>query len=195
MFCASQAMAQELEITPFAGYMWGGNLRVYTGELRAGDGPNYGLALNYSLTPGTQLEGFWFIQSAKMKFIEYGLYENETSVFDLNTNYIHVGILREMNDGQVVRPFGTFSMGTTIFNSKDSFYSSIWRFSVGLGAGAKFYFSDRFGFRLQGRLLLPIYFSGAGVWCGTSGNCNYGISSATIIAQGDISAGFIIVIR
>ena len=175
--------------------MWGGDLRVYSGNLRGADGPNFGLALNYSIAQGTQLEGFWFIQSGDLKFYEYGVYDDILHVFDMNTNYIHLGILSEMNHEGAVRPFGTFSLGTTIFNIDDSYYNTVWRFSVGFGAGSKFYISDRIGFRIQGRLLMPIYFSGAGVWCGADGYCAYGTASPSIMAQADITGGIIIVIQ
>ena len=194
LFISSSSLAQQLELTPFAGYMWGGDLRVYTGEIRGSDGMNYGLALNYTISEGTQLEGFWFLQSGMMNFKEYGQWEDENYLFDVNTNFIQFGVLKEMGQGNVFRPFGTFSLGTTIFNPSDSNLNSSWRFSISLGLGAKIYFSDRIGFRLQSRFLMPMYASGAGVWCGTGG-CRYGIAATTVVAQADVTGGIIIVLK
>ena len=194
IFSISNSFAQELEITPYAGYMWGGDLRVYTGELRGSDGTNFGLSIDYKVAPGTYFEAFWFIQSGTMNYKEYGQWEDQTFVSDLTTNYFHIGILREMNEDKKFRPFGTFTLGTTIFDPKDSFYSSEWRFSLSLGAGAKYYFSDRIGLRIQGRFMMPMYFSGSGIWCST-GNCSYGVAATTIIAQADVTGGLIIVLK
>ena len=196
-FClllSSISTAQQIEITPFAGYMWGGDLRVYTGEIRGSDGLNFGLALDYTLNPGTQLEGFWLLQSGTMNFKEYGVYEDEDHLFDANTNYIHLGVLQEMGQGATFRPFGTLGLGTTIFNPKDPDLYTNWRFSLSVGLGAKIYFTDRIGFRLQSRFLMPMYNSGAGVWCGTRG-CSYGIAATTIVAQADVTGGIIVIIK
>lgn len=194
LFISIFSSAQQLEITPFVGYMWGGDLRVYTGEVRGSDGMNYGLALDYRVAGSTQLEGFWFLQSGKMVFKEYGQWEDEEYLFDVNTNFIQFGVLQEFGQGQTFRPFGTLGLGTTIFNPKDIDYESSWRFSISLGLGAKIYFTDRIGFRLQGRFLMPMYASGSGVWCATGG-CSYGVAATTVVAQADVTGGIIVVIK
>ena len=191
IFSSTSTQAQELEIAPTVGYFWGGKLRTYYGELRLGEGMNYGLSMNYSVAPGTLFEAFWTISSTDVNYFEYGFNEF-TDQFKINTNYIHIGVVQEMNYGEAFRPYGVFTFGTTIFSPEK--YGTYWQFSLGLGGGLKFYASDRIGFKVQGRFLLPIYFRGGGLWCGTGG-CGYGLSAGTAIAQGDVTAGLVIVLQ
>jgi len=53
------------------------------------------------------------------------------------------------------------------------------------------WFSDRIGIRLQGRLLMPLYFAGAGVYFG-SGGSGLSVGAGSTILQGDLTAGLII---
>jgi Outer membrane protein beta-barrel domain len=191
LFSVSTAQAQELELTPTVGYFWAGKLRTYDGELRLGEGISYGLTLNYALAPGTLFEAFWTISKTDATFFEYG-FNDFTDGFNLTTNYIQFGVIQEMNYGEAFRPYGVFTAGTTIFSPE--FSGTYWQFSLGLGGGLKYYVSDRIGIRVQGRFLLPVYFRGGGIWCGTGG-CGYGLSAGTAIAQGDVTAGLIFVLR
>ena len=185
-FSTSSAQAQELEIIPTAGYFWGGTLRTYYGDLKLGNGASYGLTMNYSIAPGTLFQAFWSLSSTTAEYYEYG-FSDATEQYDLNTNYIHLGVVQEMNNGEAFRPYGMFTMGTTLFNSDQ--FNTIWQFSLGLGGGLKYYFSDRIGFQVQGRFLLPVYWTG-GSWYG-----GYGYSGGTAIAQGDVTGGIVIVLR
>lgn len=187
LFSFSTIQAQELEITPTVGYFWGGHVRTYYGEIELGNDMNYGLTIDYSTAPGTQFEISWFISQAKASYFEYG-YDFGTDERDLTTNYIHLGVTQEMNYGEAFRPFGTFTLGTTIFDTEENY--AVWRFSMALGAGMKYYFNERIGLRAQGRFLLPMYFGG-----GYYGYYGYGVSTSSAVAQWDVSGGLIIVIR
>ena len=152
---------------------------------------SYGLTGDMSVAPGTLFEISWFINSSDATYYEYGYFDYLDN-FKLTTNYIHLGIVQEMNYGESFRPYGLFSMGTTIFSSKE--YYDVWRFSLGIGGGLKYYFSDTFGLKFQGTFLLPVYFNGGGIYCGTGG-CGYGIYSGTAVAQGDVKLGLVIVLQ
>jgi len=87
------------------------------------------------------------------------------------------------------------SAGITWFNMTSHGVSDHVSFSAALGGGVKFFFSDRIGIRLQGRLLLPMYFSGGGLFVGIgSGGTSSGVSVSTgvLAVQGDFSGGLII---
>jgi hypothetical protein len=180
--------AQNIEFAPHVGYMLGGNFRGYEGEVKIGDGLNYGFTLDFEMAPGTQFEFMYNRLDSDLKLRAYNRSGDE-HLFDLSTQYFQVGALREGSDGNV-RPFGTFTMGTTVFDPKSPEYNSLWRFSIGLGGGVKAFVSDRIGIRLGARLLMPVYFSGGGLWCGTGG-CSVGIGTGTAIAQGDFTGGLI----
>lgn len=184
----------KVEITPFGGYMFGGKLRFYEGELKVEDNVNYGILLDFALARDTKLEFFWSQMSTTARFKTYYGFDfpELADPFDVNVNYIQIGGVQEADvNNDKVKPFGAFTLGATYFNPTDSQINDSWRFSVTLGGGAKFWFTDRIGIRLQGRLLMPLYFAGAGVYFGTGGS-GLSVGAGSTILQGDLTAGLII---
>ena len=107
---------------------------------------------------------------------------------------MQLGVLKEFKT-EVVRPFALGSFGAAWANLKDDGVNDIWRFSIALGGGAKFILSNRIGLRLQGRLLIPMYFYGGGFYLGIGGggpNGGVSLSSTSRVIQGDFSAGVIV---
>lgn len=186
LFSASTTQAQELELTPTVGYFWAGTFRTYSYDYKLGQGMNWGLTIDYSTAAGTMFEVFWTMSITDAERYLYGNNDSDRD-FKLTTNYIQVGVLQEMNYGGAFRPFGVFTLGTTIFSPEDD--GAYWQFSLGLGGGLKYYISDRIGIRAQGRFLLPVYWGGGAYYYGGS------YYSSTAIAQGDVSLGLIFVIQ
>ena len=184
----------KIEITPFGGYMFGGKLRFYEGELKIEDNANYGILLDIALAPDTKLEFFWSQMATTARFKSYyGFnFPELEDPFSVNVNYIQIGGVQEADiNNDKIKPFGAFTLGTTYFNPQESGMQDSWRFSVTLGGGAKIWFSDRIGIRLQGRLLMPLYFAGGGVYFGTGGS-GVSVGAGSTILQGDLTAGLII---
>jgi len=64
-----------------------------------------------------------------------------------------------------------FSPSTFVFeNGQKITPSDTWRFAMTFGGGAKIFFSDKLGIRLQARLMVPVFFSGAGMYVGQAGD-------------------------
>ncbi len=190
LFASLQTQAQQVEISSGAGYFIGGNVKTYYGEVDLGNNFNYGLSLDYFVNDNTFFEVFWFLNAAKATFIPYanGQFTDE---FDLNTNYIQLGVGKEANPEGKWRPFGLVSAGTTIFGSDIG--GTVWRLSFGLTGGLKYFFSDSFGLRAQTRFLVPMYFDDYAIWCKGS-DCSYGVSAGTTVIQWHFSLGLIIAI-
>ncbi|MCH6574186.1 MAG: hypothetical protein IH795_03120, partial [Bacteroidetes bacterium] len=83
---------------------------------------------------------------------------------------------------------GAFTVGATLFDAKDVPRSDEWLASITFGGGGKFDLSKSVGIRLQARILVPLIFSGGGLWCGTGG-CGVGVGSYTPFVQFDLTAG------
>lgn len=184
-----------VEITPFGGYQFGGKLQFYEGDLKINDGGNYGVALDVEVAPDTKVEIFWSQMNTTGQFRPtYGYEYLGSDPFDVNVGYIQIGSVREMALDNV-RPFGAFTLGTTYFIPKNTSgqiaYDDEWVFSVTLGGGAKIMFSDRVGIRLQGRLMLPMFWGGAGFTVGTGGS-GFTVGAGTSMVQGDFTGGLII---
>lgn len=192
----SSAAQGKLELTPFAGYQFGGKLRMYQGDLKFKDNMNYGLVLDYELATDTKLEFLWTQMNTTADFRPYYGWEEYRGSFDLGINYFQIGGVREINNGQV-RPFGAFTLGATYFAPQNTDIADSWQFSMTLGGGAKIWLSDRVGIRLQGRLLMPMYFTGVGLYAGigTGGvSGGLGVGAGATILQGDFTAGLMIAI-
>lgn len=171
-------------------YVWG-TMGFYEGEIRLQDGMSYGGSLVIpEVKYGTDLEVNYTRLDSKAKFRSYYNkpgYEDEE--FDLSINYIQIGVLKTFGHNDHVRPFGSFSMGTTIFSPKTDL-TDVWRFSVTLGAGAKIYLTERIGIILRARLLMPMYSRVVGFYVG-SGGSGLSLNTYSVVAQGDFTGGLI----
>ena len=181
----SETSAQT-EIFGFGGYMMTTSVPVAQGDLQVKDVPNYGLGVDFTLRRGVELELLWISEQTHVKIKRYpsGITDD---LFDMNTHYFQIGGVWEMGRGKT-RPFGAFTIGATLFDSKDATRKDEWLASLTLGGGGKFDLSKSFGIRLQGRILVPLIFSGGGLWVGTGG-VSVGVGSWTPFVQFDLTAG------
>ncbi|MCD4735615.1 MAG: hypothetical protein K8R53_06195 [Bacteroidales bacterium] len=181
-----QAFSQKgLELSGYTGWMLGGKVNLYDGSLKIDDGQNWGITLSLPVAPGIKAELMYNRLVSNLIVREYG---NVPYVYTkVATQYFHVGAVRELVSEGMVRPYGTGTMGVAIFSDREGFDSDRWRFSVGLGGGLKIFPTELVGFRLQARMLVPMYFNG--IWLGTGGG---GVSASSSIIQGDFTGGLIL---
>lgn len=188
----SYAQINYVDLVPTAGYHFGGRAYFYEGDIKVDNNATYGITLSLPVGWGVSGEFAFSRSDSKMRFFpkipEY--YPDEKSVA---SNYFLVGAMKELGEGPLIG-FGGLTVGVAWFDIKDQAVSDVVRFSMSLGAGAKYMFSDRVGIRIQGRLLMPMYFSGGGMYCGIGGggsSCGVGVGGGISILQGDISGGLI----
>jgi hypothetical protein len=131
------------------------------------------------------------------QFTPYSGYPGYTSEkTSMTTSYFQVGVLKSLVlDNPNIKPFGSLSVGATLFNLHD--YTDTWSFSVSMGVGVKIMFSDHVGIMLRGRLLMPMSYAGTGAYCGigTGGSsCGLSVNGYVQPFQGDFNGGLIIAI-
>ncbi|MCU4176816.1 hypothetical protein [Carboxylicivirga sp. N1Y90] len=180
-----------IEIAPLYGYQLNGKVNGYRATFNMKDAANYGVAISMRTTHNTHVE--FAYTNSKTTGVLSDFVSGDTDTYNMNINYFQIGGIRDVLDGPIV-PYGTASLGVGWFNMKDAEVSDHVAFSAALGGGVKFFLSDHIGIRLQGRLLLPMYFSGGGLFIGGgSGGASGGVSVSTgvIAAQGDFSGGLI----
>ncbi len=191
---------QGVELTPFVGYQFGGSMKFIEGKLKIDDNLNYGLTMDIPLQGVASLEMYWShmeSQASWNPYSGYGILFPDTAM-NMSVDYFQIGMLKQTDIGTgIVKGFGVFTLGATYFNVKETGIRDVWQFSITLGGGIKVFpfQSDRIGFRFQGRLLMPMYFGGTGAYCGigTGGaNCGVGVSTYSMLVQGDLTAGLII---
>lgn len=182
-----------IEFVPFAGYMFGGSVNYYEGKVKVENGMNYGGSLLVPVHGLLDLEINYTRMHSKASFSPYYGYPNlgyaETNVA---TNYIQVGgISKFYSQHTQITPFGSLSLGATWFVPEDASFSTVWRFSAAAGLGVKVMFNNILGIMLRGRLLMPMYFGGVGIYAGTGGS---GVSVNSVVAplQGDFNGGILI---
>ena len=184
---SSEALAQT-EIFGFAGYMTYSKIQAVEGDISFEDGLNYGGGIDVAMQRNTFVElNYSFNQTTARLRRFSGITE---TLFDMNTHYFQVGALYEMKKSpkQKAYPYALVTLGAVLFDPQDPKYSDEWRFSVSFGGGGKINLSERVGLRLQGRILLPMTFSGGGMWCGTGG-CSVGAAGWITLVQFDFTAG------
>lgn len=191
---------KHIELSPFAGYQFGGSIKFIQGKFKIDNGLNYGGMLSVELRHATQLEFSYSRMDTRGDWTPYGSYAIDfpSNTVDVTVSYFQAGTVKEViltNDQ--LRPFGLFSVGATWFQPKSENSQDEWLFSLAVGGGIKYFFSDHIGIRLQGRLLLPLIFNGAGFYFGfgTGGaSSGVGVSSTAPLVQGDFTGGLVFVL-
>jgi hypothetical protein len=178
--------------------MFAGSIQTTDGYIRLEDGPQYGGIFDYQVQRDTWVELSYAYLASHASFEPY--YVNSGSLltgFDMDVaiHYMQLGAIHQMPKGDV-QPFLGIAAGAAIMSPGASTYQNynledVWRFAMSATGGLKIYLSDRVGLRLQGRLLMPVYFSGGSVWFGTGG-ASVGVSGGIPVLQGDLGAGLMI---
>ena len=189
---ASPAWGQKVEITPFIGYQFGGTASLFNGDLKINDAANFGGIVDFTVRPGGQIEVSYTRQNTQLQWRPFvGTAEN----VDMAVDYWQIGGLGYVMKG-AARPFLSFTLGATHFIPDANTIGGRtiddeWRFSFVFGLGAKYFFSQRIGFRFAGHLYSTFLDTNSSIWCGVPSGCSFGFFGAGIF-QVDVQAGLTI---
>lgn len=179
-----------IEIMPFGGYMFGGNIETYRGIFDIKGNANYGITIGIPIKRILEAEISYFRMDTEGKFRPYQDSNNREYTYNMDVQYMQIGATKTFSV-EKVKPFTTFSLGATCFENKDDIdWKNLWAFSVILGAGFRMDINDLIALRLQGRFMMPLQYEGAGFCFGTGGT-DFELESSIIALQGDFSAGLI----
>ncbi|MCK5068660.1 MAG: hypothetical protein KAR16_14525 [Bacteroidales bacterium] len=184
--------AQIIEINGFTGIQLGGTAKLYDGDFRINDAQNYGGKLAVGLSTTTFAELSYMRADTDGTF--YPFIGTPSDVVRFSSNYIQAAGLQQVDFGRV-SPFATIGLGVTWWSPKSSQLNSKVQFSATVGAGLKLWLTDMIGIRLQGTMLMPMVYNGAGFGCGIgTGGSSCGANLYTRITpfQGEFSGGLII---
>ena len=178
----------KFEIVAQYGYSFGALIYTGSGEIRLDPGAWYGGALDFYLKRDIMLELSYYYRTSSLtqrggNAWEPGFSDN---LGNQTTNYIQVGSIKTFRKDKIA-PFLGGNIGLGWFSSDVPGSSTSTFFTVsGLG-GAKIYLSEHFGLRLQGRLILPIFWGSVGFYCG-GGGCGAGVGGTGTV-EGELSGG------
>jgi len=180
-FTPLPAMAADFEITPFAGYTWGGEFSdSVTGEtLKVDETANYGVMVDFKQDEQSQIELYFSRQATQLKANERLFTGNP--LFNLDIEYYHIGGTYGADSGKV-RPFVVGTLGVTHMVPQGPGLDALTKFSLSLGGGVKLFATDRVGLRLEGRWFGTLFNGSGSAFC-SSGAC-------AINVQGDLFSQF-----
>ncbi|GMR22707.1 MAG: hypothetical protein BMS9Abin37_1075 [Acidobacteriota bacterium] len=188
MFSANAiAQTRAVEITPFVGYQAGGSASSFDGSLAILADVNYGVAVDVRVTPDTTLQFLYNRQETDVDIRINDIFETIRLQEGLVVDYYHLGGSVEFPRGRL-RPYFAMTAGATRFDLAREGVRDEWRFSVGFGGGFKTYVSERFGFRVDARILPTFVNTNGGFFCSLPGGCLVSISSDFVV-QANASFG------
>ena len=180
--------AQRVEITPFGGFQFGGDLRIQSGDLDVSSGLNYGFTIDVSFTPGGKIEFLYTRQETDLE-LEDGTTGAVSTLFDMAVEFIHVGVVYEWNL-EKVKPFVVLTGGMTRMAPKGVDRESEQWASGMFGGGVKTFISEQVGVKAQGRLAFSLVRAGDELFCAPAiaGGCLVGLRRK-LMTQGMLTAG------
>ncbi len=183
------AHAQTVQVMPFGGYRFGGELyESITGtELDLDGAPSVGLAVDVPVGDGLSVTGLFSHQSVRVDVPRPGAPAERVR---LSIDHWQGGGTQEFGDGKA-RPFLVGLLGLTRYGGRGD---SETRFSVAVGGGVVLRANRHVGLRLDGRTY-AVFVDGDGD-DGSSGICTPGICiiglDVSIAWQAEFTAGLVI---
>ena len=189
---AQTVVEHKFEVTPYLGYAWSRGRDVLyggrVGTLVTNSSAMGGVAVDYHVGDQyTWLEFFYSRENTTMKF---ELADQSEDIADVVIEYFQFGGVFGVERKRAIW-YTIFTLGTTRYSAKDETSGDEWRFSIGVSLGAKIYFGERFGLRIQGQA--PYAFTGGDQTdfiCGDDGCVKNGGGRG--LWQFNVSAGLII---
>jgi len=174
----AQSHTDRFEITPFAGYTFGGgfNDSESNASVSLADSADFGLILNFREGPNTQWEIFYSLQQTDA---EVSGVSTVTAPLDINVHYLQGGGTYQ-GDGDKVRPFLALTVGAAHFDVKETGFDSDTFFAFSIAPGLQVNPSGRLGLRLEARVFGTLVKSGSTIFCesnpgGGSAGCAFTI--------------------
>jgi hypothetical protein len=186
LLAAPAAHAQTVQVAPFGGYRFGGDLyEIITGTALDIDGAaSFGAVGDVFFDLGRSITFIYSHQEAPIDVTVSGV---RTRV-RLSVDHWHGGATDELGGTPRVRPFLTGSLGLTRFGGSGD---SEVRFSMAAGGGVKLLASSRIGARLDGRVYAIFVDANAGTTICSPGICVLGLNVA-VVWQAEFTAGMVI---
>lgn len=145
-----------VELTPFAGYTWGGTIfagetRLFRTDAEVAPNPNFGVSLGIPINDnGMKLELMATRQMTELER-DTGLFDPSGELADIDVTYLHAGLQIPFGDSRNVRPYFVASAGIANLAPDVVGVSSESRFSASAGVGVKVGLNRGFGVKIEGR--------------------------------------------
>jgi opacity protein-like surface antigen len=144
------------ELTPFAGYRWGGTIFadqsfLFNEDVDVAANPNFGISLGIPLgDSGMKLELMANRQMSELE-TDSGLFEPNNEVADIDITYLHAGLQIPFARSRNVTPYAIVSAGLANLDPQINGVSDENRFSASAGVGVKLPMSQILSIKIEGR--------------------------------------------
>jgi hypothetical protein len=184
------ATAGDLEVTPFAGYTWGGQFTdsVTGTSLKVDETTDYGIIVDFKQEELSYVELYFSRQATQLQADKGALTGNP--LFDLDIEYYHIGGTIGKGSGKV-QSFMAATIGATHMVPKGPGLDALTKPSFSFGGGVKLFATDRIGLRLDGRWFGTVFNGSGSAFC-SSGACAIELQGH-LFSQFVANAGLIIV--
>lgn len=142
---AAPTPAQQIEITPFVGYQFGGELDEIgevTTTFDLEQSPTWGLMLDFGITALDQVEFYYSSQGTELN-------RGVEPAVGVTIDSYQIGAIHQYSPRKPINPYIGISLGATRFEIAGD---SDTRFSGSISGGVKMVVSDHLGFRFDGRV-------------------------------------------
>ncbi|HEY8197002.1 MAG TPA: hypothetical protein VIG04_08495 [Gemmatimonadales bacterium] len=189
---------KRFEITPYAGYQWGGSFDTQgngatpAGTLRLKDSFAWGVILSALKFGTSAIELTYLRQDSDVEFDPIGS-GGSTNLGGFAMNYVQIGGRQHFGRrDSPFKPFASISLGIAILDPKAESLDASTRFSFSLGGGAQYMFaSDRAGLRTDVKFwVTPVPNGVYSTWCDFYG-C-FVDEGTTTVTQGQVSGGLVL---
>ena len=193
MLLPGLAFAQRFELTPFAGYRFGGEIENPDFELNEErfdfeDNDSQGLILDVAVNERLFVELLFSAQETILQD-DRGFFGDQP-LFEIDVTYLHIGALYQWEIREGVKPFVVGTLGVTDFEPQVGDLSGESFFSVGIGGGIKLMLAKNVGFRFEARGYSTILDADDELFCDPH-HC-YSYDDGTYLWQFAASAGLIL---
>ncbi len=170
-----------IELTPFYAGRTSAefNVKDSSEDVQLDASSAFGLVLGIPWQENSQLELYYSHQATELDLAGFAM---GSSPVDFDVDTLQIGGTVFFPPMGKALPFFSATAGGTRFDPSAAGSKSDTFFSFGVGGGWKFYPTDRFGIRLEGRFLGTLMDSNSQVFCGIGG----GGSGCLVNSSGDI---------
>ena len=162
--------------------------------------PTYGASVTYAVDPEFELQVLWTLSDTHAHFTASAGPSASSLPNHLNINYFQAGITKTIRCGDF-ECFGDVTVGAILLlpgplrlESGELFsVHDTWRLAFTLGAGVRFFVTEKLAVVLQARLLAPVYVTSGGFYAGNGGP-GLVVGSGIAFIQGAFSAGLVLVL-
>ena len=151
----AQRTGSHVELSPFAGYRWGGELEasdnaLFDRDVDVDESAVAGLRLEVAVTDNFGVELMASRQATEFTSGGGDLFGDDRGLADVDIDTLQIGLVFQGGAGQV-RPYGVIALGGTRLNPDVRGVESEERLSGSAGGGVKVFVNRNFGFRFEAR--------------------------------------------